>query len=55
MTAELVAILMALNAVNNQGVRPRQIVVFTDSLSAHQCINSDHHNAREDVVEKYRW
>jgi len=52
MTAELVAILMALNHVNGMGRREPKIVVFSDSMSALQCISNDHHNAREDVVRE---
>jgi len=52
MTAELVAILMAANHVNDLGVLPTQIVILSDSLSALQAIASDGTNAREDIVRE---
>ena len=51
-TAELVAILMALNFFNDLCQPPMAVSVFADSLSALQAIKHNSQSSREDVVKE---
>ena len=51
-TAELVAILMALNFFNDLYQPPMAVSVFSDSLSALQAIKHNSQSSREDVVKE---
>ena len=51
-TAELVAILMALQHFNEMSVPPCAIVICSDSKSALYSIRSDSTSAREDLVRE---
>ena len=51
-TAELVAILMALNFFNDLCQLPMAVLVFSDSLSALQTITHNSQSSREDVVKE---
>ena len=51
-TAELVAILMALNFINDLAHTPLAVVIFSDSLSALQSIKHDKLSSREDAVKE---
>ena len=51
-TAELVAILMALNFFNDLYQLPMAVSVFSDSLSALQAIKHNSQSSREDVVKE---
>ena len=51
-TAELVAILMALNFFNDLCQPPMAVSVFSDSLSALQVIKHNSRSSREDVVKE---
>ena len=49
-TAELVAILMALNYINELPDTPRSLVVLSDSLSSLSAIQQSGKSSREDIV-----
>jgi ribonuclease HI len=51
-TAEMLAILMALQHINDMPVCPYSIVVLTDSLSSLMALQSDSDSSREDMIRE---
>ena len=51
-TAELLAISMALEFINDMPVTPRSIVILTDSQSSLATLSNDNRSTREDIVKE---